>query len=176
MRENFVGVDPGERWVGIVRLSVRPLHRYSANMLVLDRKTVYLKDVVNAILRLYPDELFVESYQQRAVGHQRFAPGRTLRLIGALEYAAQVHEHSYSEVMPGNPDDELPHLPLARMIAQWPMKGASSRHGRAAWRILQRGLMARRPHVLQTIAEQEVDSDFVYALDPKKTTLSWTYR
>lgn len=140
----IVAVDPGDRWVGIVRLYINGAECL-ATARVLDRVEYdTLSHVAARVFAYRPETIVVESYQARAVGHQRFSAGSTPRLIGALEYVAEQKGVRFAEVAPGNPDQELPYLPLWPMLTHWRAYRSGERewrHADAAWRVLQRYLL-----------------------------------
>lgn len=146
----ITAVDPGERWVGVASLCCDG-RNVSASAYVLDRtRESSLYETTKLVTRQFGDiTLVVESYQQRNVGHQRFSANSTLRLIGALQYVAAENKWGWGEVAPGNPDHELPNLPLWEILEQWKTmrtkKNVAWRHCDAAWRILQRWAIHRQP-------------------------------
>jgi hypothetical protein len=146
----LLAIDPGERWVGVASLRVEDGWAH-ADAMVVDRVGEHLWHTIDYITKPYMGTytLVVESYQQRNVGHQRFSGNETLRLIGALQYAAHGWDWGWGEVAPGNPDHELPELPLHPILERWKAmrakKNVAWRHADAAWRIAQRWLLSHKP-------------------------------
>ena len=141
----ILAVDPGERWGGVAFLHLRS-KTFHAESCVIDRVAAKsLRETVLALLRYAPGHVIVENYQQRNVGFKRFSGNETLRLIGALQYAAELHGLNWGEVQPGNPDHELPQLPLWGILQSWRssrvQKNVAWRHSDAAWRVLQRWVL-----------------------------------
>lgn len=148
----LLAIDPGERWVGIAGLRIADGWARAESMVVDRAGEASLLETVDFICNHFGEvTLVVESYQQRNVGHQRFSGNETLRLIGALEYVADRNNWTWGEVPPGNPDHELPELPLWPILEQWRAmrrrKNIAWRHCDAAWRVGQRWLLSKKPTV-----------------------------
>lgn len=142
----YLGIDPGDKWVGWARMQVDGL-MYTANMGVYNSEAINFYDLVQFILIKgnNPTHIITESYQQRHLGHNRFGRGTTLRFIGALQYVTEQKHLIWGEVPPGNPE-ELAHLHLAKYIEKWtphlPMPASPQwKHAHSAWRVIGRYLL-----------------------------------
>jgi hypothetical protein len=195
-KTRIIGIDPGPSWTGIALCTYeRGLWRGEA--FVLDAKRRGLLNTARDVAQLSrtATHIAVESFQQRPVGHQQFAGAETAQLIGALRYAIyadkqQVHTKAITFIQPGDPDRELPALPIGDVMAAWTTRWAAPRqaewqHARSAWRILSRYLLSTMPDTFVRIANARTlrtlvthESEFVgapYFLDTDlvATSISW---
>ena len=196
MKTLIVGIDPGPSWTGIARVAYEGGHWWG-EAFVLDTKTRGLIDAARAIALMNrgATQIAIESFQQRAVGHQQFANAETPQLIGALRYALatdkrQTTLRDIAFVQPGDPDRELPELPIGRVMTAWTASWAAPRapewhHARSAWRILSRYLLSTQPdlfvkcadpRVLRTITTRRSEfrhAPCLIATDLIATTVTW---
>lgn len=143
----YLGIDPGDKWVGWARMQVTD-RTYTCCMGVYNRAMFNdLTRLVNVIMEANtPSHVICESFQLRALGHNKFGRGETLRLIGALQYATGQAQLAWSEVPPGNAVVELGQLHLGKYIEKW-MKWVPAsadtnwRHAHSAWRVIGRYLL-----------------------------------
>lgn len=195
-KTRIIAIDPGPSWTGIALCAHEQGH-WRGEAFVLDAKTRGLMATARAVSRLArtATHIAVESFQQRAVGHQQFASAETPQLIGALRYAIyadrqQVHVKDVAFVQPGDPDRELPELPIGHVMAAWTPRWAAPRtsewqHARSAWRILSRYLLTTMPDTFVRVAHARVlktimirESEFATAegfteLDLIAPSISW---
>lgn len=88
MTTQFIGIDPGERWLGIAGLFNNGM-AWTAQALVVDLKQAPMYNNVSQLGRFTAHKHAVvvcEEYRPRPQGHNRFSKHSTLRLIGAIEY------------------------------------------------------------------------------------------
>jgi hypothetical protein len=176
----LLAIDPGERWVGVASLRVADGWVRAMSMVVDRTGERDIRDTVDFICSWFGMiTVVVENYQQRNVGHQRFSGNETLRLIGALQYVSCKNSWEWGEVMPGNPDHELPELPLWPILKQWRTmrraKNVAWRHCDSAWRIGQRWLLSKKPTLAAQlyrsrqahVHETQYDHDFSPSLARK---------
>lgn len=164
MKHVFLGVDPGDRWVGVARLIVRQrLTRglqFRAETQVFDRTLLNFGDLVRRIVfqPYVPTRIVTEEYRVRPLGHQAWTNGQTLQLIGALRYVAhQQLEVPWTQVHAG-PVELLDGLPLGPIIRaaqrDWPeSSGRRWLHGLSAWRVLAYDLSVMRPDLMGLLVQ-----------------------
>jgi hypothetical protein len=169
MRYQFVGYDPGDRWCGWAILQVATGEQrsiYQARYGVADRSARSFSELVDKLappLRAEPMQRFAicESFQQRPVGHQRFAPAATPRLIGALHYKALKAGLLWREVPPGDPHT-ITKLILGDYFDFWMFdvhRPSDKRwdHARSAWRVIATFMMNEHTSMLwnmRTLVDQ----------------------
>jgi hypothetical protein len=171
-----VAVDPGEAWCGIARLDVEACFDRNGGVdgiaFTLDARVVHatprpMHRVVAECLwplpapRPFVSALVAEDYRVRPVGHASFHGGGTLRLLGALEYAAHASQRmAWHLYPPREPDKDLPLLSngaLDGWVAQWhASKDKRWHHARSAWRVLLMHLMQVHPSALHYLREPEL--------------------
>jgi hypothetical protein len=154
---HYIGIDPGDRWVGYCKLSVivgSGVSIYQADMGVLER-TLRLDIVVDRLIPVSPlVQIAVEEYNQRSVGFNKFRSSDTLKLIGALNYVAAKHGHRWAMVRPTQSD--LNALIIGQYLKKWDKYLPASpnwRHAYSAWRALCRWMLVSHNQDLLTIAE-----------------------
>jgi hypothetical protein len=189
----FVAVDPGDVWCGVAALELRgPI--WSAYTTVLHVTPRTIRETIIEILRCNPTGLIVERYQQRGVGHQRWAEPNAPRIIGALEYVAECNGLGFHLEMPNSPQllERMPFWPIIeKWRAHWQQGHAANwQHALSAWRILGSFMMRRQSfldrfqqlqthqrHVLQTMAYEPVtwlgDMSTVSEKDLTSTPVQW---
>ena len=188
MRNLQIGIDPGDRWTGIALLQTDDEgHEWYAESYVIDQLTRNNLYFVPRRLRVVLDELsfsslggdvdqltvVIEDYQLRAAGHQKWAAGKTLRVIGAIEYFLSLYPRVRVEtVQPADPLAEVPQLPIAKLIYPWrdetwpqPHHGTWI-HALSAWRVLGRRMLAQQPRLCERFMK----------LKPKHLTTPTEYR
>jgi len=199
MRQNppairLTAVDPGDAWCGVATLELFGT-RYSAFASVVHATPRTLHETVTEIMRTNPTGLIVEKYQQRGVGHQRWAEPKAPRLLGALQYVAEDNGLGFHTVGTGNPND-LERMPFWPIIMQWREKhwrhgrAANWSHGLSAWRVLGSFMMQHQvflqhltsireaqQHILQTLWYEPVawlgDMSTVSERDLISTPIMW---
>ena len=160
----YVGIDPGERWVGMAILALRSDGSADTDSRVYDvaNHGGYVgmtKDIIGMIPHNAPTMMVVEDFQIRTVGHQTFGRGTTLRMIGALEYAVdKIRQFTWDMVPPGDHLEaiELFGKPLWNTAKGWPTKrrwAEQWHHCLSAWRVLGHHLMHRHPSTLLGLQE-----------------------
>lgn len=162
----FIGVDPGDRWVGYAVLSVEfgVRSKIYTSCGVLDLELRGIAGAAGFIYDALPAELAVEDYRVRPQGFNKFSRGATLRLIGALEYIVAARSgHSLLLIPPASPDAELKELRLDGWLndwrEDWPRpKDPAWDHARSAWRVLARALLREDSSLLLSVGK---------ATDPK---------
>lgn len=149
-RRRWIGVDPGDRWLGLAILTQVDSTTWTADMRVVDLAQRRSRThVVNEFLQLVDsmfDVVVAENFSARAVGHQRFNQGDTLRLLGALEYGVTNRQCSFFLVPPGDPK-QLNGMFFKRWLEMWQGRWLDRsnphwRHALSAWRALIVHLMA----------------------------------
>lgn len=148
----FIGIDPGEKWVGIAMLEVRGSRWHAETRVLSVAARRNLLEVVEDVLIWAPATIIAEDYRVRPVGHQRFTQGYTLRLLGALEVTA-IKLGKWITLLPG-PSAELEMLQLGRFINRqdWGQHtNPNWQHALSAWRIVGRHLMAEEPKMLERL-------------------------
>ena len=153
----FVGIDPGDVWCGFAMVRVCGRH-WTADTAVYDRRQYAFPALTHLLLPATADVIVVERYHQRPVGHQAWATGETIQLIGALRYVTETRAVEWATVATGEPDKELPQLLIGSYLdawrTHWPRpKTANWHHGRAAWRVLARYMLARYGELWSTLAD-----------------------
>lgn len=146
----FVAVDPGDAWCGVAALELRG-SLISAFTTVIHATPRTMHETVSEIMRCSPSGLIVEKYQQRAVGHQRWAEPKAPRLLGALQYVAEDEGLGFHTVPTGDPRD-VERMPFWPIIMQWRshwQRGMASNwsHGLSAWRILGTFMMQHKTYL-----------------------------
>lgn len=168
----FLAIDPGDVWVGLAYLQIEGRHWHAETRVLCRQQEKSFSETVQSIFatgsmlakaRAEPKSesvVICESYQQRPVGHQAFSGGQTLQLIGALRYVTEhlIRPNRWMTVMPGNPDKELPQLPINEYLniwsPYWPDNRSTGwRHARAAWRVLARGWLTAYPELLSALRD-----------------------
>ena len=172
----IVAVDPGEAWCGVARLDIEACMERNGGVdgieFTLDARVVHagarpMHRVVAECLwplpapRPFVSALVAEDYRVRPVGHASFHGGGTLRLLGALDYAAHASQRmAWHLYPPREPDKDLPLLSngaLDGWIAQWHTpKDKRWHHARSAWRVLLTHLMHQHAHSLVYLREPEL--------------------
>jgi hypothetical protein len=156
-QRHYIGIDPGDRWVGYCKLRVSVgvnVTIYQADMGVLER-SLRLDKVVDRLIPISPiSQIAVEEYNQRSVGFNKFRSSDTLKLIGALNYLAAKHSHTWAMVRPSQAD--LDALIIGKYLKKWDKHLPASpnwRHAYSAWRALARWMLVSSNTDLHTIAE-----------------------
>jgi hypothetical protein len=149
MRNMWIAIDPGERWCGYATLRYFR-KEWRADTGVFDTGEHPFPELVNALLfDTYRSYVVVESFQAR----KSYINLDTVKLIGALKYAALSRESQFAEVRAGDPDKEIPLLGLGTLVAiwakKWPFMTNNSRwhHARSAWRIMGQWLLQHNQRV-----------------------------
>jgi hypothetical protein len=154
----LVAVDPGDAWCGVAALEMRgPIYSAFSTVIHATPRTMY--ETITAIMRTTPTAVIVEKYQQRAVGHQKWAEPKAPRIIGALEYLTQENGQGFHTVNTGNPKD-LERMPFWPIITEWRANwrhgnAANWSHGLSAWRILGSFMMQHRVFIDRLVALRE---------------------
>lgn len=150
---NFLGVDPGERWLGLAGL-VCMSHRWHAHIMVVDMKGTAMYDNVDLFRRMVGEETRVvcEDYRVRPQGHNRFSGHATLKLIGALHFVTEDRKGTFHLVPPGPPESlteiAFGERPLQYWRERWKQFGNPNwNHGMSAWRALAYFLHKHYPHI-----------------------------
>lgn len=149
----WIAFDPGDRWTGVAVLALNDFLGAYAEAFVLDAEASDWVEPVRYLKRLLAladpklVTVLAEDYRTRPQGHQAFSRGTTLRLLGALESAAEIAGCAWGTIAPGSPDD-LKLLKLGTLFSawekEWPRPGDSDwRHARSAWRVLGQHLAFR---------------------------------
>ena len=149
----FIGIDPGERWVGIAMLEATG-SKWQAESRVLDvqARSGFLQ-LVSDVLIWAPATIIAEDYRVRPVGHQAFTAGYTLRLLGALQVSAEAKDATWIMLQPG-PAAELDLLQLGRFVkrSDWPASNDPHwQHALSAWRVLGRYLLQEHKELLEKL-------------------------
>lgn len=153
----FIGIDPGDVWVGIAALEFEPeRNEVRGETRVYNLTARGLPHTVQDIVSMMPAHVAVENFSIRPQGHNRFKAGQTLRLIGALEYAiSQSVRSTGCLIPPGNAEREVPLLfgdLIARWRKDWQTPGLKEwNHAYSAWRVLGRHLMTDHVELLRTL-------------------------
>lgn len=157
IQRHYLGIDPGDRWVGYCRLKVNygvKVIVYQADMGVLER-SLRIDRVVDRLIPISPIiQIAIEEYNQRSVGFNKFRSSDTLKLIGAFNYMAAKHGHTWAMVRPSQAD--LNALIIGRYLKRWDKHLPASpnwRHAYSAWRALARWMLVTHNKDLATIAE-----------------------
>lgn len=154
----YVAVDPGEVHVGIASLYIDD-DQFTVDCGVLHRPSRSFAELVDQVMQ-HLDEgaewtsmLLVESYQARAVGHQRFSAGETLQLVGALRYATERESQHFATIMPGNARKDLDAMKLTPLLDEWipTPRPAKWEHAYSAWRVLGRFMLGHDTERLQSL-------------------------
>lgn len=171
----FIGVDPGDRWVGIALLEIRGVN-WKAESRVLDVSArSSMLELVEDILNWIPAKIIAEDYRVRPVGHQAFTGGYTLRLLGALEIYTAMKLGTWITMLPG-PAMDLDMLHLGRFIRpsyHTPSPGGHWRHAFSAWRVLGRHLMMEEKQFLERLRLTKTNSAMIRGLlspRPRRST------
>lgn len=158
----WIAFDPGERWTGVAGLLSSGVN-HQAEAYVLDADELgpyqpgdYLASVLQRLSGRFRSTVIAEEYRQRPVGHQRWAGGGTLRLLGVLEYVTRRWEATWEQQLPGDPDEELGLLKLTPWLNRWqelwPVRvDRTWRHALAAWRVLGKHLLWKDVQVLRML-------------------------
>ncbi len=164
--KRLIGIDPGERWMGMAILTIDGRY-WHANMRVLDLSTRSLDKTGFELYALLPATVIAESYQQRPVGHQHFASGQTLRVLGALEYVTLRHRCRWEEVPPAQPDVLVGELHMIHYLERWltfcpPLINKSTwQHGKSAWRVLLQYMLKRLPALAGALRDTSIVSTMI---------------
>lgn len=196
LRENalrLVAVDPGDAWCGVAALELRgPI--WSAYTMVIHATPRTMPEVIVEIMRCNPHAVIAEKYQQRAVGHQKWAEPRAPRILGALEYVAYDNGLGFHTIQPDSPE-KLMLMPFWPIIKKWRkhwQRGNAPdwQHALSAWRVLGAFMMqpvllprlvtlkSQEKHVLDTMSYQPVewlgDMSTVADRDLTSTPVQWS--
>lgn len=179
----IIGIDPGERWVGLAALWIdlkqRVVHGESR---VFDAEPRGFAKTIRAVVPLSTlGTIFAaEDFRVRPLGHNAFTYGVTLRLLGGLQYAVEQHGHKWELIPPGK-TREVPMIFGSLLDAwrdEWPLnRDPHWEHCLSAWRVLGRYLLRHDPAVLAvlrkpTVASSlRVTSHWLSYLTPKDTDL-----
>lgn len=150
--QTLIGVDPGERWVGVCKLSSnRGGTVWMLGWGVIDRQQLpsltRIADLIFFGQRVR--SLACEEFRTRPVGHQAFDPGNTLQLIGALRYVAEMKRVPFHFVPAADPNRALKNMGLSFFSAQ--IKGRNLGHARSALRVLLHALLLRDPALFERV-------------------------
>jgi hypothetical protein len=174
----FFAFDPGDVWLGFAALQTDDTDgtlRDPQTQIHAMTKVIHVpsRDIPGAamdalVYNLGREDTVVicEDFKIRPQGHNAFSSGNTLRLIGALQYAAsQYARTTWSLIPPGNAEKELPQLLGTGFFTDWQRswvkpKNANWRHARSAWRVLARHLMMRQPHLLNRLRDERTHATF----------------
>lgn len=172
----YLSFDPGDRWVGVA-LALVTKDEWRVESAVLDCRAEMLRaaglletclsSMAVQSLGMQGADLVVvcEDFRVRPQKHNTFDHGRTLRLLGALEYVAtrQFTGVAFELIPAGNADHELPLLAIGATLGKWAKRGwkPSARtewqHARSAWRALARYLLTHQPGMLKRFAREAPD-------------------
>lgn len=155
----FLGIDPGDRWMGLAGLRNNG-SAWEAAIAVVDLKQNTFYDNVKRVGDLIDEDttkVICEDFRVRPQGHNRWAAGHTLRLIGALEFVAHDNYSTFAMIPPGDPDDlhglVFGNNGLTNWRQRWPLWGDSKwKHGLSAWRVLALHLAHYYPDVREHLA------------------------
>lgn len=171
--KRWIGVDPGERWMGIAILTQIDKRTFTADMRVIDVAAIKSRNLlVNGLMYILQpeDSMVCENYQIRRAGHQSFDAGITLRIMGALEYAAGERGCEFGYIMPGKPED-INDMFFGKYLDQWQEKWMRPKadewnHARSAWRALMIYLMARAPKVITQLRDAKTSAGVKHLRQP----------
>lgn len=155
----LVAVDPGDAWCGVAALDFRG-NTYSAFSTVIHASPRTFHETITEIVRTNPTAIIAEKYQQRGVGHQKWAEPKAPRILGALQYLAEDNGLGFHTVGTGNPID-VERMPFWPIIMKW--RSMSWRHGNAAnwshglsaWRVLGSFMMGHQAFLQRLISLKE---------------------
>jgi hypothetical protein len=155
----YLGIDPGDRWVGLAILQQRGGRGKQKNgftswygqSIVLDTEGKSILQVIK-LLEPYVAEaemIVAEDYDQRPQKFNAFNSGRTLRLLGAIEVAVKMRgDVRFRLVAPGNPKDAAKMWRGDVALGDLFLLNGQARHAASAWRALGAYLMQKRPKLL----------------------------
>lgn len=156
-RNVWIAIDPGERWCGYATLRYFRTE-WRADTGVFDTSEHPFVELVNALLfDTYRSHVIVETFQAR----KAFINLDTVKLIGALKYAALSRDSYFGEVRTGDPDKELEMLGLGVLVAiwskRWPFMTNNSRwhHARSAWRIMGQWLLQNNQRAFHSLVTMD---------------------
>jgi hypothetical protein len=137
----YIGIDPGEVWVGFAVLDVLDRDVLYTSCGVLDLEARGFTPLVKEIRRWLPAYVAGEEFRSRPMGHRTWSKEETARLLGALQFAVEESGSTWRTAEAGNPNVDLPKLGwegwLENWSTQWPrVHSAPWNHARAAWRAL----------------------------------------
>lgn len=171
--KRWVGIDPGDRWMGVSILTQIDKKTWTADMRVIDIEVVKNRHLlVKGMMHILSpkDVVLCENYQIRRAGHQSFNVGETLRLIGALEFATLDQLCDFVLVMPGDPND-INDMFFGAILKTWQekwMRGNAKEwdHARSAWRVMLIYLMSKHPDVIRKLQSAQADSVIKHMRQP----------
>lgn len=135
----WIGIDPGERWTGVVALANHGINRWYAEMGVIDQQQLGLYHVPihlsDFLLSFDPRGITVvaEQYQARPQGHQAWSDLAPARLLGAVEMVALRARVRYATVKAGTYGTEV----IQPVLKRWTRPSSPQwKHAISAWRVL----------------------------------------
>ena len=162
---HYFAVDPGEVHVGFASLYLDD-EKFTIDAGVLHRPSRTFSELVDQLTKHIeyeePSMLLVESYQQRPVGHQRFAAGETLQLVGALRYVTECEGQLFATIMPGDWRKDLRALRLQPLLDEWIPQPRPSKweHSFSAWRVLGRFMLGHDTERLQSLVRSDAWKEY----------------
>lgn len=180
-----MGIDPGERWIGWCKLRIRNHNQYEAQMGVYDRAPVAFTRCINRLVPTAETTVVCEQFRNRPLGYNRFSSLETPVLIGGLKYAMLSANQYWVEIAAGNPDKDLPRLPIHRYIKHWPQLPDENdprwRHAAAAWSALGRWMMAMHLKHLENLSKPKKLPELIvlgndepkFGVDLETSTIGW---
>jgi hypothetical protein len=162
--DHYFAIDPGEVHVGFASLYIDD-DQFTLHSGVLHRPSRTFPQLVDQLMKhldcptVWTSMLLVESYQARAVGHQRFSSGETLQLVGALRYATERDGRLFATIMPGDAKKDLRALRLQPLLDEWIPQPRPSRweHAFSAWRVLGRFMLGHNIRCLQSLGRPNAE-------------------
>lgn len=161
----YIGIDPGEAWCGFAALEATPDYtRVEARSYSIASHSGYLgmvRDIADLLPHAKRTHIVAEDFRIRRAGHQSFNAGNTLRMLGALEYAASdIKAFSFSLVSPNDHVEDMTRELYGRVLFNyrnhWPKSRHSSwRHCLSAWRVLGQYLLEQNPEVLLSLRKKK---------------------
>lgn len=164
--KRWIGVDPGDRWMGLAVLThLDGGFGWTADIRVVDLEPYNLTGIGNGFRQLFGSGDFVicEDFRMRAVGHQQFNAGRTLRTLGMFEYITTSKGGTFGLIPPDRPELVMESFfgPIIRhWRTQW-MDRTSPHWGHAlsAWRVLIHWLAKNNPKVIERIHKADLQKN-----------------
>lgn len=154
---NFIGIDPGERWVGLAGLRQMTGH-WQVYIAVADLREQGFHPAVKRIQSWVSPETRVvcEDYRVRPQGFNRWGAHPTLRLLGAIEFATIENGGGFHLVPPGKHEDlhklAFGNVALRYWRDRWNQWGNEKwNHGLSAWRALAVFMAQHHPRILEII-------------------------
>lgn len=143
----YIGIDPGDAHLGFAALEITSGGevRVESRTYSVEAHGGYARmahDIIDLLPHAKRTHIVCEDFRIRKIGHQAHSAGRTLRLIGALEYGALgVKEFSFSTLPATDKVENLTRELFGRVLFNyrnhWPRSRHSSwRHCLSAWRVL----------------------------------------